>query len=275
MTVANIVQKSSLQSASVYEHEGLAVVLQKLAEDKRGALIVLTRRGVVSGIITEAGIVHALRKYAADVHTKSAQEIMSNQFWTCSPEETDSTVLKRMVENKISHLVVLSGKKFAGLVTLIDASRSRIAKVMKLAQELESKDQHDERLNALERHLRAMDLSATPVGYPAKQRVDFGTPVTPKTQLNRLAACIIIFVANENASGNYVTTNDIIRFARQYGTDQAIRNEIQFLIKAGFIERRRRNSDSRKISISLLTKAHTLIKRTASDFGASHSDAQA
>jgi CBS domain-containing protein len=72
------------------------------------------------GVITERDLVHRLLAASYDPDTTPVSQIMSNPIVTASPRETCEEALARMTRHRVRHLLVVSGDRFDGLVSMRD-----------------------------------------------------------------------------------------------------------------------------------------------------------
>lgn len=127
MTVAAILKHKGAEIVSVRPADSIAEVARVLAERRIGAALVSDTIGQVLGIISERDIVRALPTYGARTIAMTAAQLMTTVLHTVTPETTVSEAMGLMTERRIRHLPVLQEGKLAGLVSIGDVVKARLA----------------------------------------------------------------------------------------------------------------------------------------------------
>ncbi len=100
-------------------------LLDQLADNNVGALVVSEDGETLIGIVSERDIVRKLRVYenARDVKVAS---IMTVDVRTCSFEDSFSDLLTIMTEDRIRHIPVIEATKLVGVLSIGDAVKYRM-----------------------------------------------------------------------------------------------------------------------------------------------------
>jgi len=98
-----------------------------LAENKIGVLVISADGKSVDGILSERDIVRALAEQGNDIGNADAATLMSRDVVSCAPGDTIESLMGLMTERRIRHLPVLENGKLAGIVSIGDIVKHRLA----------------------------------------------------------------------------------------------------------------------------------------------------
>ncbi len=136
MTVAHILKQKGGGIIAVTEDQTILEVLNVLAENRIGAVMVLTDKGKIAGVLSERDIVRALPSAGGKLRDQKVSSIMTNKVITCADSDSIETVMGVMTENRIRHLPVMSGGKLVGVISIGDVVKQRIAETQQEAEAL-------------------------------------------------------------------------------------------------------------------------------------------
>jgi len=88
---------------------------------------VVTRENAVLGLIAEREIVRAFSRYGETAGSIPVREIMQHGVPTVSPDESVNRVMNLMTHHRVRHMPVLRGGKLAGIVSIGDVVKHRLA----------------------------------------------------------------------------------------------------------------------------------------------------
>lgn len=100
-----------------------------LAENKIGVLVISTNGKSVDGILSERDIVRALAEQGNDLGSTDAATLMSRDVVSCAPGDTIESLMGLMTERRIRHLPVLEDGILAGIVSIGDIVKHRLAEI--------------------------------------------------------------------------------------------------------------------------------------------------
>lgn len=160
MTVSAIMKRHPSVLAIVGEGEDLQQVAQTLADPDTSAVVVLNDGGELAGIISEQDMVHALAAQGAAFAALKARDVMTRDVVTCTPRETEMTVMARMAERQIRHMPVLDKGRAVAMITLTQAVKYRLWKIGRLAEQAEQEAGEEERADVLGRHMKKLPSDA-------------------------------------------------------------------------------------------------------------------
>ncbi|MGH3855200.1 MAG: CBS domain-containing protein [Pseudonocardiaceae bacterium] len=81
----------------------------------------------VVGTLTERDIIRGLSKYGAKLLTMPVARVMSHNVPICSPEDSITRLMHQMTASRYRHLPVVDRGKLAGLVSIGDVVKARVA----------------------------------------------------------------------------------------------------------------------------------------------------
>jgi len=100
-----------------------------LAENKIGVLVISANGKSVDGILSERDIVRALAEQGNDLGSTDAATLMSRDVVSCAPGDTIKSLMGLMTERRIRHLPVLEDGILAGIVSIGDIVKHRLAEI--------------------------------------------------------------------------------------------------------------------------------------------------
>lgn|SRR5690606_5704230 len=127
MNIASIIRQKGRSVVTCHEDLPLSEVVRKLTEDNIGALVVTGADGAISGIISERDVVHALNSGGADALSRPAADYMTRDVITCTEHDTVVQVMTVMTQHRFRHLPVVTEGRLAGIVSIGDVVKQRIA----------------------------------------------------------------------------------------------------------------------------------------------------
>jgi CBS domain-containing protein len=94
-----------------------------------GALVVRDDEGQrpIVGTLTERDIIRGLAKYGAKLLAMQVTQVMSRNVPVCSPTDSITQLMRQMTASRYRHLPVVDHGKLAGLVSIGDVVKARIA----------------------------------------------------------------------------------------------------------------------------------------------------
>ncbi|PNG26875.1 CBS domain-containing protein [Methylocella silvestris] len=129
MTIARILAEKGRNVSTIQPHRTLAEVLQILAIQNIGAVVVTDAEGAVLGILSERDIVRALGRDGAGALADAASKYMTAKVVTTLESECVSTAMEKMTTRRFRHLPVVKEGKLTGLVSIGDLVKFRLAEM--------------------------------------------------------------------------------------------------------------------------------------------------
>ena len=128
MKVREILDAKGRDVVTVRPEDTVADALQRLAQERVGALVVSADGRHVAGVLAERDVVRALagEGAAAVAADRRVAELMARDVITCTPEDTVVQVMAEMTRRRVRHLPVVEGGVLAGIVSIGDVVKSRL-----------------------------------------------------------------------------------------------------------------------------------------------------
>lgn len=136
MTVAAILASKGRDVVTASPERTLAEICGLLAKKRIGAVVLTDGRGGITGIVSERDIVRALASGGADALSSRAADHMTRDVVTCTPEDSVHRVMERMTSGRFRHVPVLEAGRLAGIVSIGDVVKHRIAQVEQEAEQM-------------------------------------------------------------------------------------------------------------------------------------------
>jgi CBS domain-containing protein len=94
-----------------------------------GALVVVDGLGQrpFVGTLAECDIIRTLGRYGATLLTMRVADVMSRNVPTCAPQDNIARLMRQMTASRYRHLPVVDRGKLAGVVSIGDVVKARIA----------------------------------------------------------------------------------------------------------------------------------------------------
>ncbi len=138
MQVSGLLAVKGDEVVTVSPEETATEVVATLASKRIGAVVVTEDGKHIAGVLSERDIVRALADGGADALERPASSLMTTEVFTCEPATTVDQLMSLMTERRIRHVPVVVEGCLAGLVSIGDVVRDRIADL-----ETESQVLHD------------------------------------------------------------------------------------------------------------------------------------
>lgn len=136
MNVASILKHKGRYCATIAQDQPVKEAVRLLAEKKIGALVVVDGAGDIAGIVSERDIVANLADSSAELLAAPVSRVMTRDVFTCSPTDTTDQLMAQMTDSRIRHLPVKENGKLAGIISIGDVVKWRIAEVESRAEAL-------------------------------------------------------------------------------------------------------------------------------------------
>jgi CBS domain-containing protein len=116
----------------------LADVARLLAEHGVGALVVSDDGETIAGIVSERDLARSIARHGASALDQPVIDAMTSQVSTCAPGDAIESLMETMTVQRIRHLPVTVDGRLAGIVSIGDVVKHRLAEL-----QTESKVLHD------------------------------------------------------------------------------------------------------------------------------------
>ena len=127
MNVARILKDKGRNVTTVAPDVSLRKAVETLASARVGALVVCDRDMHVAGIISERDVVRMLAANGPSVLDQPVSLYMTKEVRTCSERDTVEFLMEEMTSHRFRHMPVVEGGRLAGIVSIGDVVKQRIA----------------------------------------------------------------------------------------------------------------------------------------------------
>lgn len=137
MLVAQIIKDKGDQVYTCAPGDSLAEAARSLHERRVGAMVVVDGDKVV-GILSERDIIAAVAKDGSGCLTRPISDYMTRDVVFAKPADAIDSLMERMTERRIRHLPVLHEERLAGIVSIGDVVKCKIADTVLEAETLKA-----------------------------------------------------------------------------------------------------------------------------------------
>ena len=127
MTVSSILKDKGRDVATIAPEASLQDAVNMLAAKKIGAIVVTDFAGRVAGILSERDIVRAASRSGCDALMEPVSAHMTREVVTCQAADSVERLMEMMTSGRMRHLPVVEDGKLAGIVSIGDVVKRRIA----------------------------------------------------------------------------------------------------------------------------------------------------
>ncbi len=122
MSIKSILSQKSQNLISCKKEDTILECVKSMNENKIGALIVLTVKGKINGIITERDILHAIHKNKGNIGKLFVKDIMTpkTKLIVASGSESTEKLMDMMTNNRIRHIPIVENDEIIGLISIGD-----------------------------------------------------------------------------------------------------------------------------------------------------------
>ncbi|MBI2704840.1 MAG: CBS domain-containing protein [Actinobacteria bacterium] len=137
MHVRQILDSKAAGVATVAPSATLTDVARLLADHCVGALVVSDDGAQIAGIISERDLARAVAAHGAAALDLPVAEAMTTEVSTCSPSDTVDSLMEVMTHERIRHLPVTVDGRLAGIISIGDVVKYRVAELQAESQALQ------------------------------------------------------------------------------------------------------------------------------------------
>jgi CBS domain-containing protein len=134
--VRHILETKGSNVATVATSASMADVAQALDTNGVGALVVSDDGEHIAGIVSERDLARAVARLGGDALAMSVTEAMTGEVQTCRLDDTVDSLMETMTSRRIRHLPVTVDDRLAGIVSIGDVVKHRLAELQTESQVL-------------------------------------------------------------------------------------------------------------------------------------------
>ncbi len=121
MTVGELIKAKSSHVSTVRPEAKLQDAAIKLTEEHVGLVVVIGKPlGPLLGVISERDIVRAVAAHGPRAFDLCVRDVMTDQVYTCAPEQSLDQLLMTMTARRVRHLPVVKDDHLLGMVSMGD-----------------------------------------------------------------------------------------------------------------------------------------------------------
>jgi CBS domain-containing protein len=128
--------KETQDVATTTADRTIAEAAEHLHRRRIGALVVVDGRHQITGILSERDIVRGLALRGTEVLKMKVSDLMTSAVLTCHPHDSLQTLMATMTANRVRHLPVEDDHQLAGIITIGDVVKARLAEATREMDEL-------------------------------------------------------------------------------------------------------------------------------------------
>ena len=136
MLVKHILSEKGREVVSVAREATLSEAARLLAHRRIGAVVVRDGGDGVAGILSERDIICALADQSVNALAQSVAQHMTQRVVTCRETDAVEDLMELMTRKRFRHIPVMEDGRLAGIVSIGDIVKSRIAETMAEAESL-------------------------------------------------------------------------------------------------------------------------------------------
>lgn len=136
MLVTHILREKGRDVIAIAPEATLSDAARILTRNRIGALIVQDGKGVLIGIISERDIVRAVSEEGPEGLCHRVAARMTKDVATCQETDTIEEIMETMTRCRFRHMPVIVAGRVAGIVSIGDVVKTRIAETIREAQAL-------------------------------------------------------------------------------------------------------------------------------------------
>jgi CBS domain-containing protein len=129
MNVTTILSTKGREVATISPMATVAEAAKIMADRKIGALVVTGAGNRITGIVSERDIVRALARQGASALQLPLNDVMTRKVVTCGLNDSVSNLMELMTNGKFRHLPVVDSDRLAGIISIGDVVKTRLAEL--------------------------------------------------------------------------------------------------------------------------------------------------
>jgi CBS domain-containing protein len=129
MNIAQILKAKGRAVATARPDATLLEIVNKLAQKKIGAIVIVGDNGEVAGIISERDVIRRLGERGAQALTEPVSQSMTSSVISCQETSTLDEMMEVMTQGRFRHVPVIEDGALVGIVSIGDIVKHHIAEV--------------------------------------------------------------------------------------------------------------------------------------------------
>ena len=129
MHVAAILKEKGRAVETARADASVMDVAARLSAMRIGAIVITGVDGTIAGIISERDVVRVVGQHGAGALDWPVADVMTRAVLTCQDSDTVDSLMSVMTARRFRHLPVVEGGQLAGIVSIGDVVKHRVAEV--------------------------------------------------------------------------------------------------------------------------------------------------
>lgn len=129
MTVKTILTEKGRDVVTIAPTATLGDAVNILSRRRIGALVVLGADDRVVGILSERDVVRVISERGVAALGEPLAPAMTRKVETCVDDDTVGDIMERMTSGKFRHIPVMQEERLAGIVSIGDVVKHRLAEI--------------------------------------------------------------------------------------------------------------------------------------------------
>ena len=125
MSIQNILGRNGAEVITIRATETVKSAADRMREHNIAALVVKSG-DVITGLISEREIVHAVSRHGVIALSMQVLDIVSHATITVSPDDTLKRAMSLMTHHRVRHLPVIANGRLVGIVSIGDVVKHRL-----------------------------------------------------------------------------------------------------------------------------------------------------
>lgn len=156
MTVTSILMNKHSLLVTVRPSARVESVIELMRKNDVGSVVVVSDEGRLEGLIVERDILRAIDSRNSVPPSLQAKDIMSSRVLTCSLDDSEATLMERMIKGSVEYLPVVDRGGVIAIVSMSDLVEARIRKIEDLMRDIESTVHIERHFEYFTRHLKPL-----------------------------------------------------------------------------------------------------------------------
>ena len=167
MTITTILMNKHSPLVTVKPYTRVDVIIELMKKNDVGSVAVVNDSGVFEGLVTEKDLLKAIDAPRSVLQPLLAKEILSSRVLTCSLDDSESSIMERMVDAGVQYMPVVNEGETIAIVSMTDLAQARIGKIRSLMKEITDTIHIEKQLEYFTRHLKPLRANGS---FMARER---------------------------------------------------------------------------------------------------------
>jgi CBS domain-containing protein len=129
MNIAQILKAKGRAVATARPDATLLEIVNRLAQKKIGAIVIVGDNGEVAGIISERDVIRRLGDRGEQALTEPVSQSMTSSVISCQETSTLDEMMEVMTQGRFRHVPVIEDGALVGIISIGDIVKHHIAEV--------------------------------------------------------------------------------------------------------------------------------------------------